>query len=188
MEVEGTRRRWTYAEFARLPSEGSTRHEVIAGELVVTPGPSTRHQRVVARLIHRLVGFTEANHLGEVFPGPVDVLFAEGDYVEPDIAFVGNDRSDRVTERGIEGAPDLIVEVVSPATAARDRGFKLDRYRHFGVPEYWVVDPDAETIEVWDLEGNAARPTSFGGDAVLRWTPSGGATLEVVLSDLFATR
>jgi Uma2 family endonuclease len=189
MEAKGTRRRWTYSEFARLPSEGSTRYEVIAGELVVTPGPSGQHQRVVGRLFAALFGFVEAHELGEVFPGPFDVLFAEGDYLEPDIVFVGKDRSHLVSDRGVEGPPDLVVEVLSPSTATRDRGIKLDRYRHFGVPEYWVVDPEERTVEAWDLAGGTTQPVALGADDTLPWTPSGAsATLTIALQDLFATK
>jgi len=186
MEAKSTPKRWSYAEFARLPSEGSTRYEVIDGEVVVTPGPSTRHQRVVGRLFSALFVFVEANDLGEVFPSPYDVLFGEGDYLEPDIIFVRSDRSHLVSDRGVEGPPDLVVEVLSPSTAARDRGIKLNRYRFYGVAEYWVVDPDERTIEAWDLDGGANEPTVHGNGETLRWTPLGAsATLEIVLADLF---
>ena len=186
MEAKSTRKRWTYAEFARLPSEGSTRYEVIDGEVVVTPGPSTRHQRVVGRLFFLLFGFAETNALGEVFPSPYDVLFAEGDYLEPDLVFVRSDRSHLLSDRGVEGPPDLVVEVLSPSTATRDRGIKLERYRFYGVAEYWVVDPDERTIEVWDLAGGASEPAVHGEEETFRWTPLGaGTTLEVALADLF---
>lgn len=189
METKGARQRWTYSEFARLPSEGSTRYEIIAGELVVTPGPSGQHQRIVGELLFRLIGFAKESDVGVVFPGPFDVLFSEGDYLEPDILFVGKDRSHLVSDRGVEGPPDLVVEILSPSTATRDRGIKLDRYRFYGVPEYWVVDPEERIIEVWDLAGGATEPTTLGPQDTLRWTPPGaGATLELALEDLFATR
>lgn len=189
MEAKGARQRWTYSEFARLPGEGSTRYEIIAGELVVTPGPSGQHQRVVGRLFAALFGFVDAHALGEAFPGPFDVLFAEGDYLEPDILFVGKDRSHLISDRGVEGPPDLVVEILSPSTAVRDRGIKIERYRLYGVPEYWVVDPEERTIEVWDLVGGATRPAAFGLDDTLRWTPPGAsATLAIALADLFATK
>lgn len=175
MEASSRSTRWTYAEFARLPSEGSTRHEVIAGELVVTPAPSKRHQRVATDLVTWLNGFVREHELGEVFAGPIDVLFGEGDYLEPDVLFVRKDRLDIVSDRGVEeAAPDLVVEILSPATAARDRGTKLDRCRHFGVPEYWVVDPDAPSIEVWRFAEGAAEPAVFGPGDTLRWEPGPG--------------
>ena len=186
MEAKSTRQRWTYADFARLPSETSTRYEVIDGELVVTPGPTSRHQRIIARLLSRLHVFVEENDLGEVFPGPLDVLFAEGDYLEPDILFVRRGRSAVVTQRGVEGPPDLVVEILSPSTAARDRGIKLERYRLYGVPEYWVVDADERAIEIWKLAEGASEPIVLGSADTLRWRPEPrGATLEIPLAALF---
>ena len=186
MEAERTRKRWTYAEFARLPTSGSTRYEVIDRELVVTPGPTGRHQWIAAKLIHRLVGFAEAHDCGDVFAGPLDVLFGEGDYFEPDILFVRRGRADVVTQRGVEGPPDLVVEILSPSTAARDRGIKLERYRLFGVPEYWIIDPDGGTIEVWRLAGRANEPVVYGPADTLRWMPApGDATLEIPVAELF---
>jgi Uma2 family endonuclease len=185
MEARSRGTRWTYAEFARLPSEGSTRYEVIAGELVVTPAPSPRHQRIVLELVTRLHAFVREHGLGEVYPGPVDVLFAEGDYVEPDIVFVRNDHRGYLTDRGIEGPPDLVVEILSPATADRDRGLKLERYRHFRVPEYWIVDPDARAIEVWRLGEGAAGPEVLARADTLRWRPvPDGPGLELVVADV----
>jgi Uma2 family endonuclease len=145
MEANRARHRWTYEEYARLPQPSEargTRFEVIDGELYVTPGPSLRHQRLVIQLTTLLHGFVRENRLGEVLISPFDVLFAEGDYVEPDVMYVRSGREHILTERGIEGPPDLLVEVLSPSTAARDLGIKLDRYRHFGVAEYWVIDPE----------------------------------------------
>jgi Uma2 family endonuclease len=186
MEAKSTRKRWTYAEFARLPESGSTRYEIIDDELFVTPSPGVRHQRIVKRLLVALDRFVEAHELGEVFVSPFDVLFGEGDYVEPDVLFVRKDRSGVVTDRGIDGAPDLVVEVLSPSTEARDRGVKLDRYRHYGVPEYWILDPDARTLEVWRLGEGAGEPQALSEGDMLRWQPVvEGPGLEVPLSELF---
>jgi len=188
MDAERTRTRWTYAEFARLPSEGSTRYEVIDDELYVTPAPSARHQRVVTDLVVQLGAFVRAHDLGELFVSPLDVLFAEGDYVEPDLLFVGRDRTDIVSDRGVEGAPDLVVEVLSPSTARRDRGIKLDRYRLFGVPEYWIVDPELRTVEVWKLAEGADEPVTLSAAESLRWQlMPGGPALELPLEELFGS-
>ena len=183
-----TRRRWTYAEFARLPSEGSTRHEIIDGELVVTPGPTPRHQRIVTDLVSVLNAFVRANELGDVFAGPIDVLFAEGDYLEPDIVFVRSGRGEIFSERGIEGPPDLVVEVISPSTAGRDRGSKLERYRLYGVAEYWVVDPQQRTVEVWDLAGDVTEPVLLSMTDTVRFAPEDdGHALEIPLAELFVS-
>jgi len=188
MEAKSTRKRWTYSEFARLPESGGTRFEVIDDQLAVTPTPSLHHQRIAGRLFARLFGFVEKHRLGEVFPAPLDVLLAEGDYLEPDIVFVRKDRADILSDRGVEGAPDLVVEILSPSTEARDYGLKLERYRLFGVTEYWIVDPDKGRVEVWELAGGKTRPVVSEGDDSLRWTPIGaGATLTIDLSALFRT-
>jgi Uma2 family endonuclease len=188
MEANPSRTRWTWGEFARLPSEGATRYEVIDGELFVTAGPALRHQRIATDLVTLLNTFVQSHGLGQVFTGPVDVLFAEGDYLEPDIVFVGKERSHVLSDRGIEGPPDLVVEIASPSTAARDRGIKLERYRLFGVPEYWVVDPDARTVEVWDLAAGAAEPVVVRAEDTLRWGPAGGAaTLEFEVGEVVAS-
>jgi Uma2 family endonuclease len=186
MEARRSRRQWTYAEFARLPSEGSTRYEVIDGELVVTPSPTSRHQAVVTELSFLLHGFVRARGLGRVLTGPVDVLLAEGDYLTPDLVFVGKDRVSGLSDRGVEGPPDLVVEVLSPSTEHRDRGVKVERYRHFGVVEYWIVDPEARTIEIWGLAGGTKTPTVLGAADTLRWTPAEDATtLAIPLAEFF---
>jgi Uma2 family endonuclease len=187
MEARRTRRRWTYAEFARLPSKGTSRQEVIDGELVVTPAPGLRHQGIVTDLVTLLNTFVRAHDLGRIFAAPVDVLFAEGDYLEPDIVFVRRDRTGILSDRGVEGPPDLVVEIVSPATADRDRGVKLERYRHFGVAEYWIVDPEVGALEVWALSEGASEPVVFGPADVLRWSPwVGGPVLEISVAEVLS--
>jgi Uma2 family endonuclease len=183
MSTHPAARRWTYAEFARLPDDGN-RYEVIGGELHVTPAPTTLHQKIVTRIARTLEEFAELHGLGEVFVGPVDVLFAEGDYLEPDLVFVRRERLDVVSDRGLEGAPDLVVEVLSPTTASRDRRLKRERYAHFGVPEYWIVDPVARRIEVHGAAGGAARKTHLTNQT-LEWQPvAGGPTLTIDVARL----
>jgi Uma2 family endonuclease len=176
MATQFAARRWTYEEFAQLPDDGN-RYEVIAGELYVTPAPTTLHQKVVVRIVHALEQFVEQHGLGEVFVGPIDVLFEEGNYLAPDLVFVRKDRVEIVSDRGLEGAPDLVVEVLSPGTAKRDRGIKRERYRHFGVREYWVVDPDARRIEISRVTDDGEEPIQIVGDSFV-WQPvSGGPSL-----------
>lgn len=185
-QSDHTRVRWTYSEFARLPESGSTRYEVIGDELVVTPAPGRRHQQVLGRLHLRLGAFVEERDLGEVYVGPFDVLLAEGDYLEPDLLFVRKGRGHIVSDRGVEGPPDLVVEIVSPSTAARDRGLKLERYRRHGVAEYWIVDPDRGTVELWKLGAGADEPDVLKSSDTLRWTApdSEGPMLAIPLEEL----
>lgn len=173
---------WTYAEFARLPADGR-RREVVAGELYVTPAPRPTHQRVVARLTTTLETFVTTHGLGWVFPGPIDVLFGEGDYLEPDLVFLSRERQHLVSDRGIEGPTDLVVEVASESTAERDRGIKRQRYAHFGVPEYWIIDSTAGAVEVYRLTLGPGTPEVVSD--TLRWTPWPGApTLECGITSI----
>lgn len=189
METKRRRVRWTWAEFARLPGQEGRRVEVIDDELFVTPAPTPWHQRVVTRLIEVLGPFVRGHDLGEVFAGPVDVLFAEGDYLEPDLVFVRRNRLGLVTDRGIEGPPDLVVEVLSPSTAGRDRGLKRNRYRLYGVAEYWVVDPDSGTVEVWRFADDPDTVRAYEPGETFRWAPmAGGPGLEVPVEDLAGPR
>jgi Uma2 family endonuclease len=160
---------WTYAEYARLPDDGN-RYEVIAGELVVSPGPRPKHQRAVARLTFALEGFTQSQGLGEVYPGPIDVLLSDADYLEPDVVFVRRERVGIVSGTAIESAPDLVIEVISPSTALRDRGIKRERYALFGVPLYWVVDIELRQIGVYRLAENPYGPAEIA-TGTLVWQP-----------------
>lgn len=147
--------RWTYEEYMKLPVE-STRYEVIAGELYITPPPPVRHQVAMGKLLMSMYRADEELGLGILFPGPLDVIFQEGDFIEPDIIFVRRDRAEIIKDHGIEGVPDLIVECVAPETAERDRGLKRERYAFFGVPEYWVFDADQRTLEIYRNDETAA--------------------------------
>ena len=147
-------RKLGYEDFAQLPDDGK-RYEVLDGELCVTPSPSPVHQRLSKRLQRRLEDYFEARGLGEVFDAPLDVILARHDIVEPDLIIVGNPA--QISARGIEGAPLLMVEILSPSTRSRDRGVKMRRYAELGVAHYWIVDPDAATIECLRLHEHQYR-------------------------------
>jgi Uma2 family endonuclease len=150
-------RRWTYEEFAKLPDDGN-RYEIIAGDLYVTPAPRTLHQRVVTKITALLETFVTQHDLGWVLAGPIDILFAEGDYLEPDLVFVRRERKGIITDRGLEAAPELVVEVLSPSTSARDHGIKRERYAYYGVQEYWVVDAERKQVEVYRMMVDPTTP------------------------------
>jgi len=183
MSTQPVVRRWTYDEFANLPNDGK-RHEVIGGVLYVSPAPEPVHQEIVARLFELLRPFARKNGLGRVLDGPIDVLFGEGDYLEPDIVFIARGRRGVYTRRGLVSAPDLVIEVISPTTGLRDRGTKRERYAHFGVPEYWIVDSWAERIEVYRPESE--EPSELVIDR-LEWQPMpGGPKLTIDVVELFS--
>lgn len=137
----------TYADYARLPDDGC-RHEIIEGEEFVTPAPSTDHQSTVLNIASLLRAHVRERKLGRVFVSPTDVLLSRHNIVEPDVLFVSKRRASIVTTENIKGAPDLVVEVLSPSTASIDRVKKANVYERDGVREYWIVDPTEQTVEI----------------------------------------
>ena len=141
---------WTYEEFMTLPEGGPFRYEIIDGELYMTPSPTPRHQKISGNLFALIWTFLRSNPLGEIFSAPCDVVFSQDplQVAEPDLVFVSKAHASIVTEKNIQGVPDLVVEILSEGTSNRDRRQKLSLYERFGVPEYWIVDPKAETAQV----------------------------------------
>ncbi len=142
--------RLTYEDYCLLPNDGK-RYEIIDGELFVTPSPLRRHQLVLANLLYYLTDFVKKHDLGTVYPAPFDVVFSQFDVVEPDILYVSKARTSVVTEKNVQGAPDLVVEVLSESTAKIDRTTKLKLYARYGVAEYWVIDPVVYSVEIYRL-------------------------------------
>ncbi|MFQ5680420.1 MAG: Uma2 family endonuclease, partial [Gemmatimonadota bacterium] len=163
----------TWRDVQQLPDDGN-RYEAIEGELYVTPAPSYRHQKISQRLEQALLRSLEEPGHGSVVDAPFGVEFpATGEGVQPDILFVSRALRGIIGDAGVRGAPDLVVEILSPTTAARDCGIKLRLYERQGVGEYWIVDPEAEEIEVWTFaEGPRAErfrdplPVRLEGEAV----------------------
>ena len=142
-----TRTKLTYEDFLELPEDGK-RHEIIDGVHYVTASPVTRHQLIVGNLHFAIKAYLREHDLGEVFLSPLDVLFSDFDIVEPDLIYLSRARWSVLTEANLQGAPDLVVEILSPGTRGRDLGIKRKLYERCGVREYWIVDPEGETIEV----------------------------------------
>ena len=164
--------RLTYRDLQQIPQDRN-RYELIEGELFVAPAPNIEHQRKAFRLSRILAEHAEARSLGEVFIAPCDVLLDDSTVLEPDIVFVSKARQSIVTDTCIEGAPDLVVEVLSDSSRTIDRFVKRDRYAEFGVPEYWLLDPFEPRIEVLQLEGRKYRLVgSFGPADTLEASPT----------------
>jgi Uma2 family endonuclease len=144
----------TYEDYAALPADGR-RYELHAGGLSVRPAPGSRHQEVSAHLFVVLYLHVKAERLGKVLAAPIDVILDQTTVVQPDIVFVVGQRLSIVSARGIEGPPSLAVEILSPSTLRIDRSVKLQLYAQHGVPHYWIVDPDARTIEAYALREGA---------------------------------
>ena len=138
----------TYEDYALLPDDGR-RHEIVDGEHYVNPSPNIPHQRISRRIAFALTAYAETHRLGEVFYAPCDVLLSDFDVVEPDIIFVSAEHAAIVTNANIKGAPDLVIEILSPSSRKYDEVVKLKRYDATGVGEYWIVDPERETVNVY---------------------------------------
>ncbi|MEZ4862202.1 MAG: Uma2 family endonuclease [Caldilineaceae bacterium] len=140
---------WTYADYLRLPDDGN-RYEIIQGVLHVANAPTPEHQYTVTELIFYLRQYVAAHPLGIVLTAPIEVHLSETTRpVQPDLIFVANDRQPPPGQGFIDGAPALIVEVVSPTSIRRDRKIKFDLYEEAGVAEYWIVDPRTRSVEVY---------------------------------------
>ncbi len=168
-----------------MPEDGK-RYEAIDGELYVTPAPSLRHQWISVNLEVALIKLLVDPGHGRVFDAPLGVAFPETEEgVQPDIIFVSKSRSEILVKEGIRGAPDLVVEILSPRTAERDLTIKKKLYSRQGVAQYWAVDPEAESVEVWDFEAGAAKPTRYVDQLPVRL---GGHTLGAIqLREIFST-
>ncbi len=141
--------RYTYEDYQQLP-EGAP-YELIRGHLVMSPSPTVQHQRLVFRLSKALDVYRSENEGGEVLLSPMDVRLSDETVVQPDVLYVSPNRAERIGEQEIEGAPDLVMEVVSPSTSHLDVFDKKRLYEQGGVREYWIVDPETETVEVHTL-------------------------------------
>lgn len=140
---------FTWRDAQRMPDDGN-RYEAIGGELFMTPSPSVRHQILVVRLYDALRPLLPTAQGGMLLVAPLGVESEDSrEGVQPDLLFVSGKRRDLLVGASVRGAPDLVVEVLSPSTASRDRGIKRRLYERLGVPQYWIVDPVAEAIDVW---------------------------------------
>lgn len=148
----------TRADYEALPEDGK-RWEFIEGEVfLMAPAPKRRHQRISANIEYMIQSYLENHPIGECYHAPFDVFMSDTSIVQPDIILVRRENADRFSDAGLEGAPDLIVEILSDSTEEIDRGPKRILYAKHGVEEYWIVDQHAERIEVYRLRENANQP------------------------------
>jgi Uma2 family endonuclease len=176
----------TYDDFVLFPDDGK-RHELIDGEHYVTPSPNTRHQRILGSL-HLLIGsWLETHSVGQVFMAPYDVVFSEFDVVEPDLLYLSNERAAKVlTPLHAKGVPELVIEIASKSTRKRDETIKRRLYERMGVSEYWVVDPEVDTIRLYRRDGDRfARPIELSREAGDMMTTALLPGLEMPLASIF---
>jgi Uma2 family endonuclease len=147
--------RLTYDDFVLFPDDGK-RHEIIDGEHHVTPAPSRRHQQLSGRLYFAIEQLLRAHPgLGEIYYAPFDVVLSFHDIVEPDLVFIAADQAEILTDKNVQGPPALVIEILSKSTRKRDAQTKRRLFERTGVREYWLVDPELDTVQVF-------RPTPAG--------------------------
>ena len=184
MEVLEKTMTYTDLQNLEIPEGDTGIYELIKGEIVKRSSPNTPHQRASLKLLVQLVKFIEGKDLGELFHAPYDVYLDEYNAgIQPDLLFVSHERNFVIRENnGVVGAPDLVVEILSKGTTNKDRGDKKDIYEQFAVREYWIVDPQNRSIEVYLIENNRYRLYSFAEEeGVVKSSVLEGLELEVGL-------
>lgn len=177
--------KFTYEDYLLFPDDGR-RHELIDGEHYMTPSPSTRHQRISRNLLTLLHNYLRQSKAGEIFDAPTDVLLSDQDVVQPDLLFVSAAKAEIIKEKEIRGAPDLIVEIISETTRKTDEVIKRKLYERYGVLEYWIVDPELETIKVFRMtEQGYVRSSELSNEAKDILTTTLLPDLKISLSEIF---
>ncbi len=160
MALHDLARKLTYEDYTLIPEDGK-RHEIIDGEHYVSPAPSLPHQDLVVELTVRLGSFVKARRLGRFLIAPTDVLLSVHDIVQPDLFFISNQRAAVAQEKNVQGAPDLVIEILSKGTLRLDKGPKLKAYERCGVREYWMFDRFQRGVLPWKRSGESLRPQPF---------------------------
>ena len=178
--------KFTYEDLASFAADGR-RHEIIDGEHYVSPSPGTTHQAVSGNLYAALWNHLKAHPIGAIFAAPFDVVLSDLDVLQPDLVYISRERARVLTELHVRGAPDLVVEIVSPGTRKTDEVTKRKVYERYGVQEYWVVDPELSAIKAYQrhIDGSArASELTAERDDVLTTPLLPGLTLR--LTEVFA--
>jgi Uma2 family endonuclease len=163
--------RLTVQDYLNIPEEDENRYELINGELYMAPAPSWEHQESSGNLYSILRAFVLANLLGRVVYSPIDMFLSDGDVFQPDIVFISNERLGIIRSDGIHGAPNLVIEVLSPGTERIDRTLKSERYEMFDVSEYWQANPFAKTILVLRTRDGAFERVGLFTEGMTLETP-----------------
>jgi Uma2 family endonuclease len=153
----------TTEDYRLLPDSGP-RFQLIEGELYMSPSPNRYHQIISRNLEFLLLKYLEQRPLGELYHAPFDVYLSEHDVFQPDIVFVKKENFDVLTDAGVEGTPDLVVEIFSPSNAYLDKSAKLRVYARTGVQELWLIDPETRSVQVYFLQQDAQKPAAIYGE------------------------
>jgi len=154
---------FTVADYRELPEAGP-RYQLIDGDLIMAPAPNRFHQLYSRNLQFLLSDYLRRNPLGELYNAPFDVILSETDVLQPDLVFVATQHLHRLTDAGLEGPPDLVVEILSPRTSKLDREIKRRRYAKFDVPMLWIIEPETRRILVYDFAVGHEHPIEVHED------------------------
>jgi len=176
------KKKYTREDYLKTPDD--KRYELIEGELLMTPSPVPKHQRISRKIEFMLEKFVTENGLGEVFDAPCDVYLDDENVVQPDIFFISKERLNIIGEKNIQGAPDLVIEIISENTAYRDLVQKKKLYAKFGLKEYWIAIPEEGSIEIYILKDNTYQLyKTYSKDDILESPYLKG--LKIVLKEIF---
>ncbi len=160
----------TAHDYRALP-EGGPRYQLIGGEMHMAPAPNRYHQRIAMNITLILGPYLQKNPIGELYFAPFDVYLTDQDVYQPDLVYVAKAHASVLTDAGAEGAPDLVVEILSRRTTVQDRGLKREVYARTGVAELWIVDPQARRLEVLYLQQDPRVPAATHGDQAVFTSP-----------------
>ena len=176
-------KRWTYDDYINLPDDHNI-YEIIEGNLYMTPAPTPKHQNVSLNLAFLIKSYLKEHLIGKIYEAPIDVLLGQQTVVRPDILFISKKYLSIVAEKNIQGPPDLVVEIISPGTIQKDRILKVKTYAKFGVKYLWLIDPDNQTLEAFELAKETCRLIeSLAGEEV--FNPSLFPGLSIPLKELW---
>ncbi|MDH4127606.1 MAG: Uma2 family endonuclease [Spirochaetota bacterium] len=172
---------WTYKDYTTLDDD--KRHEILEGELIeMAPAPNYFHQNISKKIFRVLDLYVENHNLGEIQYSPIDVIFDDHNTLQPDIIYISNDNKKIIKEKGVFGTPDLVIEILSQSTIAKDREIKFSIYEKFKVNEYWIIDPENKSVDVFCLETNNFSLHASSKDKIKsKLFPN----LEILLKDIF---
>jgi Uma2 family endonuclease len=185
MAVKVPRAVLNWEHYLELPNDGK-RYEIIDGELYVSPAPSEKHQRVATTLTAILVVHNVAHRIGAVYAAPFDVRLAWSDIVQPDLLFVSRQRANVITSARIDGAPDLVVEIISPSSVKTDEDTKRNLYAKYGVKYYWIIEPLEEWIRAYELGADGLYELVAEAHGSETFSAPPFVDLQISLADLWA--
>ncbi|MBK8564814.1 MAG: Uma2 family endonuclease [Saprospiraceae bacterium] len=163
-EIKPKDKRLTYRDYARLTPPDSGNYELHDGQIIHMPSPTPRHQRIALWLTRKMADFAETNNIGEVFIAPLDTLLDRFNTFQPDVLFISKERLGIIGKKKIEAAPDLVVEVLSGGNSRKEMLHKRHTYEVFGVKEYWLINPEKETVTLYVLEDGEFEQHKFSFD------------------------